>query len=44
MFMPRVTFGLRLGKFENVDNEALGIKQSSEEELRQLISKYMSAK
>lgn len=41
MFMPRPTFGLGLGLFEEVDNKKLGIKVYGEADLMNLVAEYL---
>jgi hypothetical protein len=41
MFMPRVTFGLAKGLFEQTDNAELGIEQLTDEQIKQLVGSLM---
>lgn len=41
MFMPRPTFGLRMGLFENVANEELGIEVYGEADVKALVARYL---
>lgn len=41
MFMPRVTFGNKLGLFDHVDNEELEVEQMSEEQVKELVGRYI---
>lgn len=40
-FMPRVTFGHRMGVFDQTDNELLGIEQWSNDRLKKFVASYV---
>lgn len=42
-FMPRTSFGLGLGLFEEVENELLGVRVMSDEEVKDLIRRSCSS-
>ena len=41
MFIPRLTFGLRLALLEDLDNDLLGLKQMCEEEVKAFVGQYV---
>ena len=42
-FMPRISFGLGLGLFKEVQNELLGVRVMSDEEVKDLIRRTCSS-
>lgn len=39
-FMPRVTFGKKIGEFQTTDNEVLGIREWSEDKVKTFVTSY----